>query len=56
MAIDAAQKAIYDQPVAIYQVVSGLPQRDLPVLRTFRLVEGLGRRTGTLAGIDAGHG
>jgi hypothetical protein len=25
MAIDAAQKAIYDQPVAIYQVVSGLP-------------------------------
>ena len=25
MAIDAAQKAIYDQPVVVYQVVSGLP-------------------------------
>jgi hypothetical protein len=25
MAIDAAQKAIYDQPVAVYQVVSGMP-------------------------------
>jgi hypothetical protein len=25
MAVNAAQKAIYDQPVAVYQVVSGLP-------------------------------